>query len=283
MDNISVIIACRNEEHTINDVLRSLENQTIKPQEVVIVDDASTDDTCEIIQEIIKKNDWILFRRDKNDERYVSIVNALKIATTLLKKKFDYLMVLDADTILEPQYIEKIISKFYSNTSLGIAGGNLKVDGKDYESRNSDLVFGCNRIYSEKCWFDTNAGKIMKVSSFAWDPEHSIKAKARGYTVKRYDDVNSHSLRPPSLKVPSFTRGILYYQFGHTIPSALISAINHHDLKFLVGYISAWKEHKVKIDTEDNMKKIKKIYNFNLLNTIFRFIKLKLNPSYNRN
>lgn len=258
MTSLFVVMACRNESENIKDVLTSLRQQTMKPTRVVIIDDASTDNTFEMASQVAESN-WIVLKREKNNERYSSIVNTMKMATTLLNDNFEYLMILDGDTILEPAYVEKIIEKFEQIPKLGLAGGNLilKSSNKEIATSDTTLVFGSNRIYSKKCWFDINEGKNMKVNSFAWDSEHSIRAQNKGYHVRRFNDIISYSVRVPSLKVPSFAKGILRYQFGNSFTRTLISAIINFDIAFLSGYIYAIINNKRKIDNKINMKKLK--------------------------
>jgi 4,4'-diaponeurosporenoate glycosyltransferase len=47
---LSVIIPARNEEHNLPALLRSLVAQSLRPQEIIVVDDASTDSTAAITQ-----------------------------------------------------------------------------------------------------------------------------------------------------------------------------------------------------------------------------------------
>ena len=47
---ISVIIPCYNSEHTIARALRSVEQQTLQPAEVLVIDDASSDNTVSVIK-----------------------------------------------------------------------------------------------------------------------------------------------------------------------------------------------------------------------------------------
>ena len=261
MVNVSVILACRNEEKNITDTLDRLNAQTIQPKEVVIVDDASTDNTLQILQEITNRNGWILKRREKNDERFTSIVNALKLASSLLKQNFDYLMILDGDTLLEQQYIEKIIEKFGSIHNLGIAGGSLRSpDDSNIVSflKYSYNVFGSNRIYSNKCWFDINEGKIMQANSVTWDNEHSLLAEVKGYLVKRFNDVSSESIRVTSNKLPSFIRGTVYYQFGYSLPFVIISSIYKLKLNYLFGYLDARMKKKKRIGDQRLLSQIRK-------------------------
>ena len=42
---LSILIACRNEINNLPNLLESIENQTFKPDEVIFIDDNSTDET----------------------------------------------------------------------------------------------------------------------------------------------------------------------------------------------------------------------------------------------
>lgn len=271
MIGLTVIMTCRNEERNLPQTLLYLESQSRKPNEVIIVDDASTDKTFEIVKQFAQRNGWSYHKREKNDERYTSIPNALKIATSLLKNDFDYMMILDGDTILEPQYVEKLIKKMEEDSCLGIVGGSLKIttetDTHNYID-DSKIVFGCNRIYTRKCWYDINNGKILNVNSVAWDNEHSQKALNRDYKVSRFDEIISHAQRIPTLQVPSFLAGKLRYQFGYSLPRSLISGLLNRNLKFLAGYLSAWLNNEKKIDESKYMKKMKKEYDREYLKKI---------------
>jgi 4,4'-diaponeurosporenoate glycosyltransferase len=48
---LSVIIPARNEEHNLPTLLRSLAAQALRPREIIVVDDASTDRTAEVARE----------------------------------------------------------------------------------------------------------------------------------------------------------------------------------------------------------------------------------------
>ena len=53
---ISVIIPTYNSAETIKACLKSLSNQTLKPLELILIDDGSTDDTIKTIKALQKKN-----------------------------------------------------------------------------------------------------------------------------------------------------------------------------------------------------------------------------------
>jgi glycosyltransferase involved in cell wall biosynthesis len=58
--SISVIIPAYNAEKTIRRALKSIENQTLLPNEVIVVDDCSGDRTNEIIREYMKESRLVI-------------------------------------------------------------------------------------------------------------------------------------------------------------------------------------------------------------------------------
>jgi glycosyltransferase involved in cell wall biosynthesis len=258
MDSVSVIMTCRNEENNIIRVLDSLEKQTLAPSEVVMVDDDSEDDTFKIMKRYSQKNDWTVFHNKKGLNNYHAIKNGLTIASSLLQKDFDFLMILDGDTILEESYIEKILKEFKKNSQIGIAGGALEFEGINRQNiPRHGFVCGSNRIYSKQCWNDVNDGENFKAISFSWDREHSIKAKVRGYLVTRFDNISSFSVRPTTTYA-SYEDGYSGYLCGESFFKTLIYSILQNDFGFLKGFLAAWKKRETKIDTPDKMKQIQR-------------------------
>jgi glycosyltransferase involved in cell wall biosynthesis len=279
LTNFSVILPCRNEEKDIEKTLQYLQNQTIKPNEVVIVDDASTDNTLGIITRISKDQGWTVVHREKNDERYISIVNTMKLASKNLKNNFDYLVTLDGDTLLEPKYFEKILKKFESDPLLGIAGGQLKSPDDSNMAvfvKYPYNLFGSNRIYSKKCWYEINDGKEMKATTIAWDSEHSLLAQAKGFKVCRFDDIFSESVRPTSNVLPPFKRGINYYQFGYGFVFTFLHSILTLEFRYLSGYIYAKKNKIQQIGNDELLKIIKKQHNKKAYRRLFDVFSRKL-------
>ena len=50
--NISFVVTSYNYAEYIKETIESIKNQTIKPYEIIVVDDFSTDKSCEILEKI---------------------------------------------------------------------------------------------------------------------------------------------------------------------------------------------------------------------------------------
>lgn len=107
---VSVLIAARNEEKNIEKLLESLKKQSFPKElfEVIIVNDHSTDNTDEIINDFINKNkelDVKLLKSEKKGKKH-AISQALHSAINEL------VIVTDADCVLNDLWIESIVG-FY--------------------------------------------------------------------------------------------------------------------------------------------------------------------------
>lgn len=109
---VSVLIAARNEEKNIEDLLQSLYNQTFPKElfEVIIVDDHSEDDTKIVIENFVKENKDInikLLEANNTGKKYA-------ISQALHKAENELIIVTDADCTLNYTWIENIVA-FYQN------------------------------------------------------------------------------------------------------------------------------------------------------------------------
>ena len=112
---ISVIIPCHNSAKYIQETLDSLLAQTWTNFEVIMIDDASTDNTVEILKQY-QQNDARLHLIEQKINTYC--VKARQNAIT--HAKGEYLVCLDSDDKLAPTYLEKCVLAAEQDKSLSI-------------------------------------------------------------------------------------------------------------------------------------------------------------------
>ena len=99
----SVIIPVHNEKEFIRKMVKSLLIQTIKPIEIVIIDDNSTDGTNLIIRELVKHNKLIKSYKYSSSDSHrpgAKVVNAFLFGLEKLKEKYEVIAKLDSDILL---------------------------------------------------------------------------------------------------------------------------------------------------------------------------------------
>jgi len=124
MDNpkISVLMPAYNTEKYIGEAIESILNQTFKDFEFIIIDDCSTDNTWEIIQGYVKKDERIIVLRNKKNSKICKTLNrGIDIA------KGKYIARMDADDWSYPDRFEKQFKFMENNPEVVISGGTMEV------------------------------------------------------------------------------------------------------------------------------------------------------------
>jgi glycosyltransferase involved in cell wall biosynthesis len=98
----SIIIPAYNRADLLSETLVSIKNQSFTDWECIIVDDGSTDNTKEVIEEESKKDDRIRYIYQKNAERSAARNNGARNANG------DFLCFLDSDDCFASNYLEEL-------------------------------------------------------------------------------------------------------------------------------------------------------------------------------
>lgn len=112
LPTISIVIPAYNEEEFIGACLNSITKQTVKPEEVIVVDNNSTDATAEIA----KQYDFVKLIHEKRQGLYFSRESGMAAA------KGEILGRIDADTLLEPNWVHEVKSKFANYDTAALTG-----------------------------------------------------------------------------------------------------------------------------------------------------------------
>ena len=105
MTTVSVIIPTYNRAHLIGRALQSVLDQTVCDLEVIVVDDASTDGTQEVVQSF--RDPRIIFLRQSENSGASAARNA-----GMKEAKGEYIAFLDSDDEWMPQKLEKQLQVF---------------------------------------------------------------------------------------------------------------------------------------------------------------------------
>ena len=166
MPKVSIIIPVYNVEQLIRRCLDTLINQTLNDIEIVVVDDASPDNSMEIVREYKKRDNRIQIVTNNNNSglmytRYAGYSQA----------KGDYYFFCDSDDYLPLDAVENLYLSAIENDSDVVVGSFKHVceDGREIERRVEEIKKGdesylaalLNNRFEHSAW-----GKLYKANLF---------------------------------------------------------------------------------------------------------------------
>lgn len=188
-----VITPVRDEEAHLRLTIECMLQQTILPEEWIIVNDGSTDNTERIINEYADRHPWIVGVHRANRGFRKSgggVVEAFNDGYERLRASaWDFIVKLDGDLSFEPDYFERCFRNFADTPELGVGGGVIcyVVDGiKEFEDCPAFHVRGATKIYRKTCW-DAIGGFWPAPG---WDTIDEVKANSLGWSTKSFRDLH---------------------------------------------------------------------------------------------
>jgi glycosyltransferase involved in cell wall biosynthesis len=265
-----LVTPAKNEGDNLPFVLKSVTEQTIKPKVWLIVDDGSTDNTSQIIQDAEAKYDWVKSIKLPPHPRDITFHYSFVCKTGFdwiisycaeNEIEYQYIGLLDSDTELSQNFFESLLIAMQNDTSLGIVSGGVHhiVNGElKWNQSNENLPAGTGRVWRRECFFQTG-GYIVEPAP---DSISNVKAVLRGWKIKKFKNVIAVERR-----MTSSAEGLWN---GHKIGGKIAHYFNKHPLlvlmgasarlvkkpyytglAYLHGYLTEWINRSPKIDDSE--------------------------------
>lgn len=176
---ISIVVPAYNKEPYIKQCMDSLINQTLKDIEIIVVDDASTDNTLQILRDYEKKDSRVkIIAKALNGGLHMARKTAVKATSG------DYVLFVDADDEIELKTCEVLYSYVSSHPAdILHFGVSIHPEGKSDE----DFAYSYDQMYAQTNG-DQSGDNIIK-SSFSsdfphWMPWNVITALFNGDLIR---------------------------------------------------------------------------------------------------
>ena len=229
----------RNEAKFIRQTVEAVLALNPPPVAYVVVDDASTDTTFEILSEY-KGVEVLRLENPRHETRGVNLAWALNSGmkrATKLVSDWDFILKIDADSLLPKDYFQRIIAEFEKNQRLGVSSGT-PYDEMVWRGRASDGA----KVYRRECWDDI--GHFTPGNAF--DTLALIQAKQHGWVVESFPEIKYTQLR--TWRMGNLSRWILSgrsrYFLGfppwHTFLIAIVYAT---DRPWILGGLTMFLAH----------------------------------------
>lgn len=126
MCSVSVVVTVYNHEKFITEALDSILKQTRLPDQVVIIDDCSSDDTWSVIQQFIRNtsyalaNNWVCLRNDDNKGVVESLNKAYRYVSS------QCIVGLSGDDVMLPARIQQDLQALSRNEGCALVLGSVQ-------------------------------------------------------------------------------------------------------------------------------------------------------------
>lgn len=270
---IYIVIPAHNESNFISKTLQSLADQSMKPHKVVVVDDSSTDNTSEIVEEFTSKYPFFELVKNNSSTEHApgsKVINAFYKGYYKLDNDFDVICKFDADLIFPENYLEKISEYFEMDPMAGMVGGFCSVPRKNKwipeNLTGKDHIRGALKAYRKHCFIQIGELK----PAMGWDTADELLARFHGWKVITDESLLVKHLRPTGMNYFEHSgrkQGEAFYRLRYGILLSLIASAKLATMKmnpfafiyYISGYYSAKNKKRPFLVSEEEGRFIRKL------------------------
>ena len=187
----AVITPARDEAANLMHLAASLASQLVLPEEWIIIDNGSTDDTAAVAAALSDRYEWVRWTSIAGEEGHVRgapVVRAFHVGITQVRPTAEFVAKVDADVTFEEDYFVRLLSRFAEDPSLGIAsGGCYELVHSHWRQRHTTEpnVWGAARIYRRSC-----LDAILPLADrMGWDVIDVLRARVANWRTHTCDEI----------------------------------------------------------------------------------------------
>jgi glycosyltransferase involved in cell wall biosynthesis len=269
----AIVTPARDEGKNIGATIQAVIAQTVRPQQWIIVDDGSSDDTRSIAEQYARQFPWItvLPRADRGCRKNGGgVIEAFNDGYThVVNLPWDFIVKLDGDLTFPANYFEQCLQEFIDDSSLGIGAGalyNVTPQGHQFEPHPWFHVRGATKIYRRECW--EQIGGLWPGAG--WDTIDEVKANMVGWRTRTFPAIPAYHHRMTGAADGGWRNNVKNgrgnYAAGYHPLYALARCVRQSFVKpyligglgMLYGFIAAYWQRMKRIDDPQLIRYIRR-------------------------
>lgn len=247
---VSIIVPAYNCENYIKQCVDSLLAQTYSNVEIIVVNDGSTDNTWELLSEY---SDRVRLENQDNMGVCAARNKGLEMSTG------DYLIFVDSDDFVRPDYIEKMAGAAVQNDSELVLSGYMLTDAEGRVTDNiipgkylsgEDEIWAyrlssvCSRLYRKEYWVENRLTFVEEKGARGEDIPIAIYANATAKNIQILDYAGYYYRQHSSSAMNTVTRAGGTFLFPYEAMEGLRKRMEEREFVngrdfYVIGWVKA--------------------------------------------
>lgn len=253
---LAIVVSFLDEERHLPRFLASVAAQTRPPDELLLVDDGSSDASARIAAAFAEEHPYAraLVRPRRPPERdrlaRAAVVASFEWGVEQLERTPDVVSKMDADLDLTPTLLATVERELLAQPDLGVVGAALSIVDEHGVLRREfnppDHVRGPNKFYRWSCWQDISP----LAPHLGWDRIDELEAQMHGWTIRSLElpEGDPVHLRPTGLhdgRLRAYRRwgtcAWCYGQHPAIVLAGAVARLGHRPYVLAgVNYLAGW-------------------------------------------
>lgn len=253
---IVVVVPFLNEQRYLNGLLESIVAQTRPPDQLILVDDGSDDDSPQLAAEFAGRHAYArLLRRPPRQigsDRLArgAALRAFEWAIGRIDGPWDVVAKVDADLCLTPPTLATLESELVADPRLGMVGAYLSAPGENGHAVRQRCpeqhVEGETKFYRRECYEQISPLPAL----VGWDTIDEVRARLRGWSTRSVeipggDPLHLRHMGTHDGLLRGYRRwGVCAYVYGehplHVLAVAIQRLLDRPPVLGSINYVLGW-------------------------------------------
>ena len=209
---VAVITPAKNEEEFIGRCLDSIVSQKLPIYRIFCVNHASTDRTQEILDEYPVTSFYIPGKSHTSQHHSLGVIEVYNklLVEALADPNVDFVALIDSDTLLPPDYTEKVVSRMLKDSRIVLAGPGKWYDAENQTYQKRDMLPNSGKVFRAS-FLKSIGGRYL--INIAYEDYFAYSPIVYGYNIERYLDITVVGMRETKENLSFYRR----YRTGQSL------------------------------------------------------------------
>lgn len=266
---VSIYLPAYNAEKTIKKAIYSIQNQSILPEEIILIDDCSTDKTVDIVSSE--------FSNVKIIQNKTNMGLGFNRNLAIHEFKNNIIGAVDADVVLDKDWLKNLLPEIEKENVL-MCGGKMteqlinnrinlwraKYYSQNWGNKlivNPSFLYGCNTILIKSVWKKVNGyNEKLKTNGEDIDFINKLKSNLKGQIIYQ-PEAKCYHLQDDNIESLSH-RVWRYHSFGYKIRQPSFKKLLKLTIKQIKFFLKRFSSDLINLDVKNIFISYKVFINF---------------------